>query len=992
MKLRGIERATARVAVVAFLAVGLSAGCGAAFDSEEEEAFFATGGKDDGFTPSSVGPTGRWRGQSSFVSAAPFHHVFGPAVRAAEEASREAERSVEESDIYRVERGVLYNLNPTRGLQTVSLARPDAPRLLGRAFLSGFPHEMYVSGGVAHVLLNDHFEMTRAEDAKGPAVFVVDARDPARPRARGKVALKGYITDSRKVGDVLYVVTTEWVTEGNAGKPVTRVSSIHLGSLDAPRVVASRVFEGSSNVVHATDQFLVVASGAFPETQIQVIDIRDAGGAMTLGAKTRVRGQVSNKHHLHIGAQNVLRVVTHEWQGGGTARVFTFQLSPAGRSLRALGSLELPNIGQLSATRSDGDRLYLVHAQWIDPLDVIDLSNPALPKLLSRLEFPEIASQLIIAGNRALGLANLRGALTAMLFDLTDPTRTSVLARAPIGEAGSTWSPALWDERAFAFFAEQKLLVVPFFAWAADQNQSDAQLIDVDLAAGTLRARGRVAGAGDLRRATHQNDRVLALAERSLKVANTTNRDRPNVTANLELTRNVERFLVADGFGLQYVHHTDARGQSEGELRAVLLSRPDAERADVLSAISTGLPTGDVFVDGRKVYVVAHTYDKDRGAAIELRVFDFADPFAPRELGTSLRLAQATTTAPDAVPMARLRPGPWRMQQHTAVQVRPNLLVIPTSRQEASSFHVVSLRDAARARLVRTIELRAGAELLDLQAYDDALFVTDFEVLPGAEAVEVRDASTVRPASATTDAERMMIPPFTMQRAQAKYFLTRYSFGTTGTPSAGRRINIPGRVVHLSTRDGLLFTLDQRWLTDTNEAQQHKHLISLKLELDRGRARLMDMTDVPEGVSAIKIAGGFAHYVDSGTWTGPILLREVTGTTARLAEGQATFQLHIKDVRNPRYLRTASVTSVQRDGYGTLADVRDTAAGRFAVISLGWGGIAFYEVADPSSPTFEGFLRTPGWWQPTLAVEPDLSSFYLAAGDYGVYGLYVSRD
>src|SRR5207253_8375741 len=157
-------------------------------------------------------------------------------------------------------------------------------------------------------------------------------------------------------------------------------------------------------------------------------------------------------------------------------------------------------------------------------------------------------------------------------------------------------------------------------------------------------------------------------------------------------------------------------------------------------------------------------------------------------------------------------------------------------------FHVVSLADASTPALVRTVKLGSGASLLDMQAMGGALYVTEYETLPGADSAPVNHAAVRDDASASS----RMLPPFWIQREQARYYVTPFAFSAAGTPSAGRRVNVPGRPISVS--GDMLLTLDQRWLLGEKAPQQHKHLCSLRLDLAAGKASLLDMTDVPEGV------------------------------------------------------------------------------------------------------------------------------------------------
>ena len=61
-------------------------------------------------------------------------------------------RQVEEADVIKADgAGHLYVVNPFRGLQILDVSNPDAPRLVGRAPILGYPVDMYFAGGVAYV-------------------------------------------------------------------------------------------------------------------------------------------------------------------------------------------------------------------------------------------------------------------------------------------------------------------------------------------------------------------------------------------------------------------------------------------------------------------------------------------------------------------------------------------------------------------------------------------------------------------------------------------------------------------------------------------------------------------------------------------------------------------------------------------------------------------------------------------------------------------------
>ena len=135
---------------------------------------------------------------------------------------------------------------------------------------------------------------------------------------------------------------------------------------------------------------------------------------------------------------------------------------------------ELPNparpqpIGKpfedLYGTRFVGDRLYAVTFLNVDPLYVIDLADPADPKITGAVELPGFSDYLHpLAGDLLLGVgldaSPASGAgdgrfawfqgLQVVLFDVADPTAPTVLDRLLLGQRGSG-SAALRSHHGFA--------------------------------------------------------------------------------------------------------------------------------------------------------------------------------------------------------------------------------------------------------------------------------------------------------------------------------------------------------------------------------------------------------------------------------------------------------------------------------------------------------------------------------------------------------------
>jgi uncharacterized secreted protein with C-terminal beta-propeller domain len=144
--------------------------------------------------------------------------------------------------------------------------------------------------------------------------------------------------------------------------------------------------------------------------------------------------------------------------------------------LNLIGKLENLAPGErIYSARFMGERAYLVTFKQIDPLFVLDLSNPSNPSVLGKLKIPGFSTYLhpfdethvIGIGQDTQGEVtegSIRAAIPAglklALFDVSDPANPQEIDRYILGNRGSE-SQALYDHKAFFFNAERGLLVLP---------------------------------------------------------------------------------------------------------------------------------------------------------------------------------------------------------------------------------------------------------------------------------------------------------------------------------------------------------------------------------------------------------------------------------------------------------------------------------------------------------------------------------------------------
>jgi alpha-tubulin suppressor-like RCC1 family protein len=500
-------------------------------------------------------------------------------------------RLVTESDIWEINGDTLYFFNQYRGLQVIDISLPDAPVVRGTLPVAAAGEQMYLLDDT-HVVLLARDGCDWGVDAESQ-VLVVEIKD-GKPSNTTRLPVQGTIEESRLVGTALYVASSAYrklvstnVADSGQWERGTQIASFDLSQPNQPAARSTQWVSGNGGVVMATDLFLFVAGVRSSDwhTVIRVFDISAPDGTVAAAASTiEPIGEVKDKFKMNLNG-DVLTVVSEKREAPTLQTwVETFSLAdPA--APQKLGSLKLIEGEALFATRFDGHRLYVVTFRQIDPLWIVDLSDPARPKVAGELQVPGWSTYIHPLGSRlvTIGRDNAAGwRTTVSLFDVQDSAHPALLSRVALGEQYSS-SEANSDEKAFGVLPEEGLILVPFSSWTTNGYFQGVQLID--LAPGSLAVRGRIDHEMQARRATAHRDRILSVSGRELLSVNASDRDHPVIRSSTPLVWPVDQVFLAGQFLLELER---AGGNSSGpQLRVALTNDPD----QVLSRLSlTNLP------------------------------------------------------------------------------------------------------------------------------------------------------------------------------------------------------------------------------------------------------------------------------------------------------------------------------------------------------------------------------------------------------------------
>ncbi len=223
-----------------------------------------------------------------------------------------------------------------------------------------------------------------------------------------------------------------------------------------------------------------------PKTIIHKFALK-SGDVEYLGKATAL-GHVLNQFSMdeYAGNFRIATTVNEQWNPQTNTNtksmnsVYVFN-----EEMKQVGALEDLAPGErIYSARFMGERAYLVTFRQIDPLFVLDLSNPADPKVLGKLKIPGYSNYLHpIDDTHIIGVgkdtetsksgdfAYYLGMKLA-IFDVSDVENPVQMHSLIIGDRG-TDSFALQDHHAFLYDKEKELLVLPIYLHEISDAQKD---------------------------------------------------------------------------------------------------------------------------------------------------------------------------------------------------------------------------------------------------------------------------------------------------------------------------------------------------------------------------------------------------------------------------------------------------------------------------------------------------------------------------------------
>lgn len=470
-------------------------------DAETAESFEAgsTGGADNGMTVSNPADTAAPAGEAKSLSAS----GDSTASQTQEHSSTYLQvDNVDESDIIKTDGKYIYYVNKRQEVIILSAADGKTEKLatIGYSGVENYVEDIYLRGDRL-VTVGRFYKNDSDEPCTG--VVIYDISDRSHPETVSDYSQTGQILTSRMIGDHIYLVTNDYVSRGGRTVPMygpsdamkklaaseiscvpepSRSSYIVLGAVDIAsgtqgRSTVKAVF-GASDEIYCNDHNLYATSyewnseGGGENTRI----VRAAldGTSVKFNATAAVRGHINNQFSMDE-RDGYFRIATTSQRAG----IDVNNLFILDNNLKETGSVTgFARNESIKAVRFIGSKAYVITYEAIDPLFIIDLSDPAKPRIEGEVMIDGFSTLLIpLSADRLLGIGHATGdngyggeydsGLKLALFDISEPSKPAVLDSK---EFKDMTSPAQSDHHALTINTEAGYLAIPYEIWHYDDE------------------------------------------------------------------------------------------------------------------------------------------------------------------------------------------------------------------------------------------------------------------------------------------------------------------------------------------------------------------------------------------------------------------------------------------------------------------------------------------------------------------------------------------
>jgi len=285
------------------------------------------------------------------------------------------------------------------------------------------------------------------------------------------------------------------------------VSVVSISMIDEDEEIEKEVIVGSGQNVYASLDNLYIVEGSWMSGDSVVLKYSLDKGDIDFKGTGKVSGHILNQFSMDEYEGNFRIATTKRPNFNWGVRPIedtrnenekvVNNMYVLDEDLEVIGSVEDIAPGEsIYSVRFMGERAYMVTFLQVDPLFVIDLSNPTNPKILGKLKIPGYSNYLHpYDEDHVIGIGNEVDAkidadkihdenavyYTAVqgvklsIFDVSDVENPIEKHKVVIGDRGTT-STAQYDHKSFLFDKNKGLLVIPIIVYEQKDYEEEGNV------------------------------------------------------------------------------------------------------------------------------------------------------------------------------------------------------------------------------------------------------------------------------------------------------------------------------------------------------------------------------------------------------------------------------------------------------------------------------------------------------------------------------------
>ena len=468
------------------------------------------------------------------------------------------EENVDEADIVKTDGKRIYSVAEYEVIIT-DITDPNQMYVASKISFeeeSIIPHDLYVNDDKLIVFANKYegtvitsTGIIMEDVAKYPqndktVMLVYDLTNVQEPKEIRRIEIEGSLVSSRMIGENVYFVVNKNISlggiinsertsldeneykpkyvdtlESNDTKKIEFNDIAYFKNPDTANylILAGvniknneeadiKAFLGAGDTVYCSEKNIYIIKNIIQydnetrelyNNRTQILKFALDNGKVNYKADGEVEGYINNQFSIDE-SNEYLRIAVTVGNWAVLTNDTTNTLYVLNEELDEVGRLEgLAQGEKIYSVRYVDNLAYIVTFKEVDPLFVIDLSNPTMPILLGELKIPGYSTYLhpydethvIGIGYDVTANGNRTNGIKMSMFDISDMNNPKELFSIKVG-GNYTDSEVTYNHKALYFSKEKNLIGFPVIDYDG-VNEYKAQLYDIDLESG-FKLRGEV--------------------------------------------------------------------------------------------------------------------------------------------------------------------------------------------------------------------------------------------------------------------------------------------------------------------------------------------------------------------------------------------------------------------------------------------------------------------------------------------------------------------